>query len=971
MGTLVADPAPALLGDTFTIAPGSRPAGSALIGQKSEIGGALWDGTGRLVLTPDGAVTSEDVSAAMGILPLPHYEGGLDLSADLDPQGSGFAALAFLPGPSSGDFWNTTVLWTFVMANGDYQVRADGEKTILKQGHGGDYAFKPGSPVHVEMICDPGAATASVKLNGTSVVANAPVGVMKPITHVAFRFNQDVVPGQPKVKNFMVTSAPAALHLKSVSALQFYVNPDQTAVLDWSYSPQAEGSIHDMVVRDYSGAEIAHLKPTVPVAGKVEVSVNLPQGFYTLNFTDTNQEFGLVVLPAFSGRADPFFGMDMALTELVPFQDRDDYIAIIKRGGISTGRERLAWGLIQPAPDSWGWDVGQQSEATRQLYQKHGVGVLDLFSGAPGWMEKNWNSFPQNLVGTEKAWETIGQRFQPEWSAVEVWNEPDTPGSGGNSSADQYLPIVKAIHYAFQKNNIKTLIGDGVFAYSNKSYLDLAARNGLLEQANFLSFHYYGEADDLQNYILEYRTFLNRHGVENMPLWITEMGPPWIGQPGTRPAVDADSARGLKFARNAVEARACGIARIFPFILVDYHEQDVRNFGLLDSTKTPLRPLATYLEAVQMLSNATYIGDLKGAPGSRVFQRDASTAVVVYTASGGAAPAFPVQEMRGIDGRLVKAPADGLTYLTVKMTDLEPLLERHSAAMKINHMAAATNQKLAVASPIIIMPSVEDASAAKSVRGYQLAEGATQISLHVRVVDLGADAAATTVTVSSVAPRGGTGVPLATKSLAVPPAGEAAFDTQIPVSSLQLDSSGAGIVQISAPDGVAPAAVSFSVSRGLKEQLASTAYQFALPIGDLNRWKENSAGHGTFSKTPDGGWAYDIAFGSGDKWAYPRFTPPQEVDLKRVTAVLIRARCSQSAEVRVMTFNAAQQESHTPFSIIKADGQWHVALIPLDSFLEAVGGQPIGKQIQDISVGLNSDTQSNHLEVSDLYLLGK
>ncbi len=50
----------------------------------------------------------------------------------------------------------------------------------------------------------------------------------------------------------------------------------------------------------------------------------------------------------------------------------------------------------------------------------------------------------------------------------------------------------------------------------------------------------------------------------------------------------------------------------------------------------------------------------------------------------------------------------------------------------------------------------------------------------------------------------------------------------------------------------------------------------------------------------------------------------------RVTSIVVRARCSQPAQVRIMTFDPAGQESHTPFSIIKDDGQWHVTLIPVE-----------------------------------------
>jgi hypothetical protein len=961
-------PAGAILGDGFTVVPGQREASSDLNGQRTEVGGGTWATVGHVFIKSNGTASADTES--MAIVALPHFDGALDLSADLLPHGSDFTALVFMPNDSMGDFWKEASLWVFVVDNGHYEIRAKGMTTVLKQGEGADYPFQPGVPTHVEVIYDPTGEDATVKLNGVEVLTKASLPGLPPISHVGFRFNGKVTSGQPEVGHFAVTPVAPAIHLQPASSSQFYITPDRPATLQWNYSPQATGTVTTVTVRDYQGKDISQLKAVIPKPGELDVPVQLPPGYYSLFFPEVEQEFGLVVLPAFRGKPDPFFGMDAALSELTPFEQRESLIAILQRGGIGIARERLGWGQIEPSPDAWDWEAAPRYETTRQLYQKAGVGVLDLFAGAPSWMEKSWTTFPHDLITTEKAWETIGGRFQPYLSGLEAWNEPDTVGSGQNEPADQYLPIVKAIHYAFHNAGIVTPLGGGVFAYDNKPYLDLAARNGLLEQADFLSFHYYGDADNLLSYIQEYRAYLERHGNGSMPLWITEMGPPWVGTPGLRAPVEADTARGLKFARNAVEARAGGIARIFPFVLVDYSEQGTRIFGMLDAAGTPLRPMGTYLEAIQMLAGTTYIGDLKNAPGSRVFQRDAQTAVIAYTANGPALPTFPGEEMRGIDGRLLTGAADGLTYLTVPMAEIAPLLDADTPAMKLYRLAAPTNPRLAVPSPLVLMPSVADPSVAVSNRGYQLAEGATSVPLRVRVVNFGKTAASLKLTFSAVSPTQGDNRPLEEKNLTVPPEGDAVTEIPIQVSSLLLDEAGAGVVQISGPEGVSPAAVCFIVSRGLKEQLSSHPYQFALPIAELARWKENSAGQGSFSKTDDGGWAYDIVFHGGDQWAYPRFTPPQEVDPDRVSSVLIRARCAQPAEVRLMVFDSHGKEFHTPFSVIKADGQWHVSLVPLDGFIQPVPGQKIGRQISALSVGLNSVGNTNRLEVSDLYLLG-
>jgi hypothetical protein len=242
----------------------------------------------------------------------------------------------------------------------------------------------------------------------------------------------------------------------------------------------------------------------------------------------------------------------------------------------------------------------------------------------------------------------------------------------------------------------------------------------------------------------------------------------------------------------------------------------------------------------------------------------------------------------------------------------------------------------------------------------------------VRVFNLGAAPAALKLAfaLSPTDPAAGSAA-LDMKSVPVGPGASAEVVVNIPAARLKADKSGLCQLTVNAGNGIAPVAMNFIMQQGLPQQLAAHKYQFALPIAELNRWKENSAGHGTFSKPETGGWAYDVTFGGGDKWAFPRFTPPQEVNWDKVEAVLIRARCQAPGIVRIMTFDAQARNSYTAFPVIKADGEWHVALVPLDSFLQPQPGQKIGHQIHDLSVGLNSDTATNRLEVSDLYLLGE
>ena len=134
-----------------------------------------------------------------------------------------------------------------------------------------------------------------------------------------------------------------------------------------------------------------------------------------------------------------------------------------------------------------------------------------------------------------------------------------------------------------------------------------------------------------------------------MPLWITECGRPWSRGPD-RPPIAEDQTSALDIVMKGVEARACGVARYFPFVY-PFYEENSNNFGMTDRRGTPLRSLAAYAQMIRVLANQRYLGDLRqnepGISRARVFGDDHQTIAVLYSgkasrASGAASrPAHP------------------------------------------------------------------------------------------------------------------------------------------------------------------------------------------------------------------------------------------------------------------------------------------------------------------------------------------
>ncbi|XHR30653.1 MAG: hypothetical protein ACFUZC_08835 [Chthoniobacteraceae bacterium] len=776
--------------------------------------------------------------------------------------------------------------------------------------------------------------------------------------------------------------------LRSTGASQFFVTPDEASVLHWKMAQPGDGETVPCVITGYDGKVVAELQAK-QTKGDVELSVRLPRGFYTLSFIKQNQAFGLVVIPRHEGEKDRFFAIDAALSIFRPLPVRAELIHALDRMGVATARERMLWGDVQTSKETWDWVTKKQYEPTRQLYSESNIGVLELFHTSPAWMQADKKSvFPEDLAVSKKSWEQIASRWGKHWSGLEVWNEADIPAGQGGPQAEQYLPIIKTVRYALQSAGCSTPIGGGVFAYQTRPYMDLAAENGLLQISDFLSFHYYSDPQGLESYIAEYRRYLKDFGRESMPLWLTECGAPWLGNPNVRPNLENDQNTAASFAKLAIEAKACGIQRYFPFVLVAYAEYGNKNFGMLDRQETPVRSMAAYAQVIDALSHTEYVGDIEmpdKAIRARVFSRkDGSAVVVLEGGASGKTQAelpFPVSAIYGIDGRKLnwaksgpQPIEDGVCFAFGRMQEIKPHLKTETRAMALARLGLAPEESRQKISPVILAPSANTREFTASIRGYEVPETAKELPVKVKVTNLSSKPEAIRVTIQGNA-REQNESDRVVQNLTIPAESSTEISAAIKRSAVAFDSQGRGIVRFMG-EGVGkilPGALFFATPLGLEQCLGSHAYRFALPISDLTRWETNASGKLEWGASANGTWNFHVVYGPGDKWAFPKFTVPQEVDPDRITGVVVRARCLHPATVRLMTWPKGKTNlSTTGYSIIKTDGEWHVAYVALSDFLKPSGNEKPGRQIGKISVGVSDhENAENTLEISDLIFVGE
>lgn len=782
---------------------------------------------------------------------------------------------------------------------------------------------------------------------------------------------------------------------RPVTLTQFFVTPDAPTTLVWTSGKGSTTGEVECRLTDYWGKPVSAAGPaTQEVDGTLRLPVRLQPGFYEISFPQSGAHFGVMAAPAHAGEADPFFGMDSVLSwlELRPTV-REQFVQILKRCGIAISRERTGWGHINPAPDKWEWNAVDQYETLRQAYARQGVPILEMFHHSPRWARSSTPTlpYPENLVTAAQCWNTVAARWRQYWAGLEIWNEPE--GSAcGNWSAEQYIPTIKALAYGFAQAKYDFPIGGGSFMGEDPGdYHNTCALNGMLEQVDFVSFHTYHGAADIERHVGRYRQWLKSWGKEAMPLWITESGESW--PVGTDRAVQADDARSaVQIAMKAVEARACGVARYFPFDLPFYVEGP-RNFGMMGRDGSPLRSMAAYAQCVAMLSGKTYVGDLKVASPARrarVFSDGGDGRVaVIYTGMPESSASIrldaAVDLIEGADGRVLERRADGsipvpdgMVYLHGKAAAFAGLLETNTQAARLLAISQQPAPRRAAPSPLVMQFIPEGVPALHGPDGYLLqASAAGALPIRVRAWNLSSEPLAASLSLELP----GKQQRLSAAAVTIPPRQSAEVNWTVDARE-SLDIEEFRHVSVSGAAGAAGdarLAIPLRLEGTLEQYMERRPVRTRVGIDDLSKWEKNIAPHGqmSFASAGEGQWRMELSFSQKtDEWVYPKFRMPK-LAAGTVRGVLLRARAAEAGGVRLMVFKGGAGTYWTSQPIIPADGKWHAAWIPVEKFdplsdINNVGSMELADADQ-LSIGMHnqSPTNANVLEVSDFYLVGE
>lgn len=502
---------------------------------------------------------------------------------------------------------------------------------------------------------------------------------------------------------------------------QYFVTPDVDTTLTFRSQAGAEQSF---VICDFAGKEVHRGVTRAAGQERIALSWRFPVGFYEVRFGDgtCDQRFGVCSQPAFAGERDSFFALECLLDGRGEARSNALMTSLLAHG---VGITREWYGYAGQARVRE--EFKERSTFYRRAAEK-GMKAIFCFADFPAWygLTSEKHGLPQQLLPLHEHILQLLSWRRPALNAFHVLNEYDLWRRPGWCN----LPVIKTAGYAMSTEpslafaSAPFCMGSGA-----RRYVETSIRNGLLDYVDVFTFHTYAEPEKLQEITSGYRDMMKGHAKSAMPMWITESGRPWSrrlsekqraelkaahGGPlgALHPEVDEDGESALWNAMKAVEAKACGIARIYPFTLPFFQENN-NNFGLMDFWWTPLRSLTAYLRAVHELSGYEYVGDLAlklpGVVRARVFQKGDSLRAVLYFGSKSAMEekslslqGLSVTGARTIDGRpLTLADSvtfgGGMLYLDLR----EAKLVRETQAMSLKRQAESYRQVARVSSPVI------------------------------------------------------------------------------------------------------------------------------------------------------------------------------------------------------------------------------------------------------------------------------
>ncbi|AVM46768.1 hypothetical protein C5Q97_19440 [Victivallales bacterium CCUG 44730] len=396
-----------------------------------------------------------------------------------------------------------------------------------------------------------------------------------------------------------------------------------------------------------------------PGSGREELRLPaLPNGYYQLAVESAEAPFSGVrsfaVVPDPASRLrnpDTFFAIDSGQSWLGrpdpanPVYPGDAYellSELIRRGGIEIVRERMSWADCEPEPGKYDW---KQYGLNAKLLAERGIRASGMYHNAPRWAKTNTTNLPGDLVAVYRYAKEVAGAFRGTMTDWEFWNEQDI-GFAPESAWD-YASALKAAYLGYKAADPELPVAIGGYAMIPlPQYADVVMENGAGRYFDIFNVHAYRAIRDYPAIMENVRSYMERHGIADRPLWFTENGTDSEGS-GRVPSVIA----GMKahspeqellvseiLPKVMITMQSFGVDRDFFFVLPPYNERNGnKDWGLMRRDFTVKPGFVVFSTLTDRLGSAVYLGAMELGDGIRGFlyrQPDGSQTLVYWSVTG-------------------------------------------------------------------------------------------------------------------------------------------------------------------------------------------------------------------------------------------------------------------------------------------------------------------------------------------------
>jgi hypothetical protein len=313
--------------------------------------------------------------------------------------------------------------------------------------------------------------------------------------------------------------------------------------------------------------------------------------------------------------ASPFALNSAALFHLTPDEIAEEGEKRLRQAaatGSVWGRNDLWWGQIETAPGMWDWD---KCDSVVNAYLEHGIDLLAILCYDSAWSHDHSPATPEMRADYCEYARQMVRRYGARVPYWEIWNEPNLAEFWHPApDLQNYIDLLRDAHAAIKgaspEAQVVGVCTSGVPLDFILPILDAGGGAWM----DILSVHPY-QVQRPTNFspqlphgqVRRLRDELDRRGLWNLPIWITEEGWPTIA--------GNHLARQARYVTEFYTAMLASglVQRIHWFNLTDWGQPDLvsgGHFGLVEIDGTPKPSYAAYNNLIARLHDFDRVVDL-------------------------------------------------------------------------------------------------------------------------------------------------------------------------------------------------------------------------------------------------------------------------------------------------------------------------------------------------------------------------